>query len=186
RVTLHVSFAGLLALALVRALLSWPRGHTAPLVTLLCGALVLAAFYLAGTIAENRVARGRADRATMRLAPAWLFVVTLLWALLALHERAPRLTLALLGGAIVAVDVARAARDAGAVAEVSGHLLDEAGHEGDTPVAGMVVSAGVGQLRAARHRIGVASGAERAPAVLSAVRGDLVDHLVCDTALRDE
>lgn len=86
----------------------------------------------------------------------------------------------------VGEDVARAARDAGAVAEVSGHLLDEAGHEVDTPVAGMVVSAGVGQLRAARHRIGVASGAERAPAVLSAVRGDLVDHLVCDTALRDE
>lgn len=86
----------------------------------------------------------------------------------------------------VSENLARAARDAGAVAEVSGHLLDEAGHEVDTPVADMVVSASVAQLRAARHRIGVASGAERAPAVLAAARGGLVDHLVCDTALRDE
>ncbi|RUP81554.1 sensor histidine kinase [Kocuria sp. HSID17590] len=86
RVTLHVSFAGLLVLALVRALVRWPSGHTAQLVTLLSGALSLATFYLAGTIAENRVARGRADRASMRLAPAWLLIVTLLWALLALQS----------------------------------------------------------------------------------------------------
>lgn len=85
----------------------------------------------------------------------------------------------------VGEDVARAARDAGAVAEVSGHLLDESGREVDTPVAQLIVAAGVDQLRAARDRIAVASGADRAPAVLAAVRGGLVEHLVCDAPLRD-
>lgn len=71
----------------------------------------------------------------------------------------------------VSEDLARAAARAGEVAEVSGLLLDESGHELDTPIAGMVVSASVAQVRSAHHRIGVASGAERAPAVLAAVRG---------------
>lgn len=86
----------------------------------------------------------------------------------------------------VSEDLARAAARAGAVAEISSLLLDESGHELDTPIAGMVVSASVAQVRSAHHRIGVASGAERAPAVLAAVRGGLVSHLACDTALRDE
>ncbi|RKQ34133.1 sugar-binding transcriptional regulator [Kocuria tytonis] len=86
----------------------------------------------------------------------------------------------------VSEDAARAAQRAGAVAEISGHLLDAHGRELDTPVAGMIVAAGVEQLRAARRKIAVASGADRAPAVLAAVRGGLVDHLVCDAELRDE
>ncbi|MCT1722871.1 MULTISPECIES: sugar-binding transcriptional regulator [Kocuria] len=85
----------------------------------------------------------------------------------------------------IADDVARAAQRAGAVAEVSGHLLDAEGHELDTPVSGMIVAASVAQLRAAHRKVAVASGAERAPAVLAAVRGGLVDHLVCDAALRN-
>ena len=85
----------------------------------------------------------------------------------------------------IAVDVARAAQRAGAVAEVSGHLLDAEGHQLDTPVSGMIVAASVAQLRAARRKVAVASGADRAPAVLAAVRGGLVDHLVCDAALRN-
>ncbi|WP_145005820.1 sugar-binding domain-containing protein [Kocuria marina] len=71
----------------------------------------------------------------------------------------------------VSEDLARAAARAGAVAEVSGRLLDESGHELDTPVAGMVVPTSVAQLRAAHHRVGVTSGTERAPAVFAAVRG---------------
>ncbi|CAL8896906.1 sugar-binding transcriptional regulator [Kocuria varians] len=86
----------------------------------------------------------------------------------------------------VSEEVSLAAARAGAVAEVAGHLLDAHGHELDTPVGGMIVSAGVEQLRAARYKIAAASGAERAPAVLAAVRGGLVNHLVCDAALRDE
>ncbi|MDO4919372.1 sugar-binding domain-containing protein [Kocuria sp.] len=80
---------------------------------------------------------------------------------------------------------ALAAQRAGAVAEVSGHLLDAQGGEVRTPLAGMVVAADLAPLRSTRDKLAVASGADRAAAVLAAVRSGLVDHLVCDAALRD-
>ncbi|MDO4919591.1 sensor histidine kinase [Kocuria sp.] len=86
RVTLHVGFAALLALALAQTLSRWPAGHTAGLVAATAGSVALASVYLAGTIAENHVARGTADPATMRFAPAWLATVTLVWIALALQS----------------------------------------------------------------------------------------------------
>lgn len=83
RVGLHVGFAALLGVGLVRVLLSeatMPRRITAVALTAL-----LAALYLAGTIAEKRHAAGRAP-STVRWAPWWLAGVVLLWlVLLYLH-----------------------------------------------------------------------------------------------------
>lgn len=83
RVGLHVGFAALLGVGLVRVLLSettTPRRITAIVLTGL-----LAALYLAGTIQEKRHAAGRAP-STMRWAKWWLAGVVLLWlVLLYLH-----------------------------------------------------------------------------------------------------
>lgn len=74
---------------------------------------------------------------------------------------------------------------AGAVAEISGHLIDARGTAVEGPVEDSVIAASLADLRAARRRIAVAHGAGRAPAVLAAVRAGLVDILVCDIPLRD-
>jgi signal transduction histidine kinase len=83
RVGLHVGFAALLGVGLVRVLLSettMPRRITAIALTGL-----LAALYLAGTIVEKRHAAGRAP-STVCWAPWWLAGVVLLWlVLLYLH-----------------------------------------------------------------------------------------------------
>lgn len=81
--------------------------------------------------------------------------------------------------------VRRAARDAGAVAEISGRLLDAQGKAVVTPVEDMVVSASLDQIARAGHKIAVAYGADRADAVLSAVRAGLVDTLACDLDLHE-
>ncbi|WP_144794421.1 sensor histidine kinase [Kocuria palustris] len=82
RVVLHVSFAGLLALALARFLIgaAWP-GALWPLSL----SALLAAAYLAGTLLEHRAFRG--VRRGSRPVPVglWLTVVVVLWILLALH-----------------------------------------------------------------------------------------------------
>lgn len=82
RVVLHVSFAGLLLLALVRFLASasWP-GALWPLAL----STALAAVYLAGTVLENRGFRGARAPARPLWSGLWLAVVLVLWILLALH-----------------------------------------------------------------------------------------------------
>lgn len=82
RVVLHVSFAGLLGLALGRFLIgaSWP----AALWPLVLSAL-LGLAYLIGAAAEHRAFRGAGRRARPLHAGAWLAVVLGLWGLLALH-----------------------------------------------------------------------------------------------------
>lgn len=85
----------------------------------------------------------------------------------------------------VPAEARRAALDAGAVAEISGRLLDVQGRPVAGPVDEMVVAATLEQMSRARHKIAVSYGAERAPAVLAAVRGGLVDTLVCDQALHE-
>lgn len=79
RVVLHVSFAALLAVGVVRAVLCTPAAAVWP------AALALAAVYLAGTVAERR--RWARRRTVHRGASlAWLAVVLLLWGVLtALH-----------------------------------------------------------------------------------------------------
>lgn len=79
----------------------------------------------------------------------------------------------------------RQAQAAGAVAEVSGHLIDAHGQALQGPVEDCVIAAPLEHLRSARHRIAVSYGAPRAAAVLAAVRAGLIDTLVCDTPLRD-
>jgi signal transduction histidine kinase len=83
RVGLHVGFAVLLGVGLVRALLS--ETTMLRLITAIALTGLLAALYLAGTIAEKRHSAGRAPN-TVRWANWWLAGVVLLWlVLLYLH-----------------------------------------------------------------------------------------------------
>lgn len=79
RISLHVSFAGLLAFGVLRILNS--DADEAPLACLI--AAVLAGVYLAGTVWENRHAHGR-SRDPRRYALPWLSVIFVLWAALVL------------------------------------------------------------------------------------------------------
>lgn len=88
RVTLHVSFAGLLALGLLRVVLGAHTARTVPAAALpvLCLGLALAGVYLAGTLWESRFAQGRTGRDPRPLARLWLGLVTVLWSLLTLYS----------------------------------------------------------------------------------------------------
>ncbi|MDD1476405.1 sensor histidine kinase [Arthrobacter sp. H16F315] len=80
RVTLHVGFAALLGVAVLRLLVSNERdpGRYALAGT----ALVLAGVYLTGTMMEKRFAAGSTARDPRRYGVLWLGIVTALWALL--------------------------------------------------------------------------------------------------------
>jgi MFS family permease len=80
RVNLHVGFALLLAVAVVQLMTSSP-GRPARYIFLAL-ALILAAVYLLGTVAEKRFAAGALARNPGRYALAWLGLVTVLWAVL--------------------------------------------------------------------------------------------------------
>lgn len=80
RVTLHVGFAALLAVAVVRMLLSAGAGAPEYLWTAI--AALLAGVYLAGTTAEQRFATGRTGSDPRRYGMLWLGLVTALWAVL--------------------------------------------------------------------------------------------------------
>lgn len=82
RMTLHLGFAGLLAVAMVRLLIT---DHSGPARYLLFSlALVLAAVYLVGTVAEKRYSTGALAKNPMAYADIWLGLITLLWVLLLL------------------------------------------------------------------------------------------------------
>lgn len=80
RVGLHVGFAGLLAFGAVLTVASAPHAPQSWLALAL--AALLAAVYLAGTVAEKRQSVGGTGPDPARYAPWWLVVVTLLWAAL--------------------------------------------------------------------------------------------------------
>ena len=80
RVTLHVGFALLLAVAVVQLMAS-SMGSPARYIFLVL-ALLLAAVYLLGTVAEKRFAAGALARNPGRYALVWLGLVTVLWAVL--------------------------------------------------------------------------------------------------------
>ncbi|MGK7223209.1 histidine kinase [Kocuria flava] len=88
RVTLHVGFAGLLLLGVLRVLLESRAGQAPPggPLPVLGLAAVLALTYLAGTVAESRAATGRTGRDPRRLALPWLAAITLLWGALTLFS----------------------------------------------------------------------------------------------------
>lgn len=78
RVVLHVSFAGLLAVGILRTLVigSPAAGVVVPL------AFVLAGVYLVGTVWENRFSHGLSRTDPRFLAKPWLAVITVCWAAL--------------------------------------------------------------------------------------------------------
>lgn len=80
RVSLHVSFAGLLLLGVLRMVSDPPARFAGSLVL----ASALAVVYLVGTVWENRFARGRARRDPRFLAVAWLALISALWGSLVL------------------------------------------------------------------------------------------------------
>lgn len=82
RVVLHVSFAGLLLLALVRHLIADDRGPSWWPLALSCA---LAVTYLIGTTREHRAFRAARHPARPLALTAWLSLVLGLWVLLALH-----------------------------------------------------------------------------------------------------
>lgn len=84
---------------------------------------------------------------------------------------------------VVDEGVRQAGTKAGAVTEAAGHLLDGQGRSLETPLASMLVGATLEQLRGTPRRLAIASGPDRAAAVVGAVRGGLVSSLVLTTQL---
>lgn len=80
RLALHVSFAGLLLLGVLRMASDPPMKFASAL----CLACLLAGVYLLGTVWENRYAHGRSERDPRFLAIPWLIVISLLWGALVL------------------------------------------------------------------------------------------------------
>ncbi len=80
RVALHVGFAGLLTVALLRLLFADSRPSAKYLLVGL--AVLLAVVYLAGTVLEKRFASGALGVDPRRYSLLWLGAVTVLWALL--------------------------------------------------------------------------------------------------------
>lgn len=78
----------------------------------------------------------------------------------------------------VPASVQDAGRQAGAVAEVSGRLLDADGAPVESMLDHLVVSASVEQLRRPAQRMAMVSGADRAVPTVAAVRAGLVSTLV--------
>ena len=82
RVTLHVSFAVLLGVGMVRVATTPAEGPGKYIFLAL--SLLLAAIYLVGTVAEKRFSAGALVRNPRQFAIVWLVIVTLMWAILML------------------------------------------------------------------------------------------------------
>lgn len=80
RVTLHVGFAVLLAVGIIRLLTQ--AGELPGRYFFLTLSLVLAAVYLLGTVAEKRFSTGAAQRNPRNWAVLWLALITVMWAAL--------------------------------------------------------------------------------------------------------
>jgi signal transduction histidine kinase len=144
RVTLHVGFAALLAIAVLRLLLS---GGGDPLRYAWAGtALVLAGVYLTGTIMEKRFAAGSTGFDPRRYGVLWLGIITALWAILlagssdfswlafplfflhlhVLPRRVALLTIALMTAAVIAAQWAASGLPAPQMAVVLGPVFGAA------------------------------------------------------------
>ena len=71
----------------------------------------------------------------------------------------------------------------GAVGDVCVHPFDASGDILETPLTDCMIGVGVDQLRRTPCRIALASGIEKANAVVGALRTGLITHLVADTQL---
>jgi DNA-binding transcriptional regulator LsrR (DeoR family) len=65
-------------------------------------------------------------------------------------------------------------------AVVCARLVDAAGAELSGPLSKRVIAISLDDLAAIPHVIGVAAGADKGPAIAAALRGGLIDTLVCD------
>lgn len=112
----------------------------------------------------------------------------------ALH---PRLSLAVVGlgrwgsGQSTVFDALRpserrAAARAGVRAELCGILLGEDGQLVESEISDRMVTIAAERLRAVPEVVGIAYGRAKAPAVIAAIRGELVNGLVTHTALAQE
>jgi deoxyribonucleoside regulator len=109
------------------------------------------------------------------------------------HENLDRAKVALVGLGTLANSVfvergtldagmARELERAGAVGEVCGRFIDANGEECATGWRDRVISVQLEQLRAIPQVIGVVSGSDRSPAILAAIKGNLIKSLVIDEA----
>jgi deoxyribonucleoside regulator len=109
------------------------------------------------------------------------------------HENLDRAKVALVGLGTLANSVfvergtldagmARELERAGAVGEVCGRFIDANGDECATGWRDRVISVQLEQLRAIPQVIGVVSGSDRSPAILAAIKGNLIKSLVIDEA----
>lgn len=101
-------------------------------------------------------------------------------------ERARRADTALVGIGIPGVGFAeKAVADSYTgrqtpAAVISARLVDAAGTELEGPLSRRVIAISLDDLRAIPQVIGVAAGAEKGAAIAAALRGRLIDTLVCD------
>ena len=72
---------------------------------------------------------------------------------------------------------------AGPVGDIAARYYDAAGQAVPGPVEDRVLAVSLDDLLAIPHVIGVATGRAKAPGVLGALRGRLIDSLVCDESL---
>lgn len=77
-------------------------------------------------------------------------------------------------------DIFEQLQEAGAVGDVSAHHFDVNGNKPDTPFHDRLVSIATEDLLAIPMRLGVAGGRPKAAAILGALRGGYVNHLVTD------
>ena len=82
-------------------------------------------------------------------------------------------------GVLSATDIVQL-RHAGAVGEICGRFFDAKGRECTSPWRHRAISVELEQLRRIPQVIGVAAGADRAPAVAAALRGGLLKSLLID------
>lgn len=77
------------------------------------------------------------------------------------------------------------ARDKGVVGQLAGRFFDRNGAQVDLAIHRRLVSLELQDLREARTIVVVASGADKRDAVAGAIRGGLVDVLICDQPLAE-
>jgi DNA-binding transcriptional regulator LsrR (DeoR family) len=97
----------------------------------------------------------------------------------------PQLSAQLRAG-YVSIEELSALTEAGAVGEFCGYHINRYGEVMDTPNNQKVVGITVDEIRNIPHVIGVAAGAAKAPTILAALRGGLVNALIVDESAASE
>ncbi|MDV7145572.1 bifunctional sugar-binding transcriptional regulator/dihydroxyacetone kinase subunit DhaK [Tropicimonas sp. TH_r6] len=69
---------------------------------------------------------------------------------------------------------------AGAVGAIAGHYIDDMGRKVDGPLDGRIIGISLEQIASTPQRIAIASGIDKVPAILAALRGGFVNVLITD------